>query len=143
MSPLAPYLISREALTPEEAAVVKKSEEEPSLLTLIEAWLERTPGVKTTWWDTLADNVRGRHAEDRAAAEAIEDEAVRTNELACCDINEKTFANFFSAEAHAECMRKGSRRLSHEALKGALLIFLFRDLPRFQLPYAVLLTLQV
>mmetsp|Transcript_56736 Transcript_56736/g.78689 ORF Transcript_56736/g.78689 Transcript_56736/m.78689 type:complete len:409 (+) Transcript_56736:187-1413(+) len=132
----------KDALTPEQKARVVKSEEDPSLLQLIEAWLERTPGVKTAWWDKLADNVRRRHEEERAACEAIQDAEVRANELASCDINEKTFANFFSPEAHAEALRKGTRRLSHEALKGALLIFLFRDQPRFQLPYAVLLTLQ-
>lgn len=133
----------REALTPEQAAAVKKTEEEPSLLQLIEAWLERTPGLKGTWWATLEKNVQERHAAERAAAEAIKDDEVRANELASCEINEKTFASFFSPEAHAEAVRKGSRRLSHNALKGALLIFLFRDQPRFQLPYAVLLTLQV
>lgn len=32
----------------------------------------------------------------------------------------------------------GERRLSHDALKGALMIYFYRDMPRFSQPYQIL-----
>jgi tryptophan 2,3-dioxygenase len=32
----------------------------------------------------------------------------------------------------------GERRLSHSALKGALMIYFYRDMPRFSQPYQIL-----
>lgn len=32
----------------------------------------------------------------------------------------------------------GERRLSHNALKGALMIYFYRDMPRFSQPYQIL-----
>jgi len=133
----------KDALTPDERARVVTSEKEPSLLALIDEWLARAPGVANTrWWDKLAGNVRLRYEEDRQAAAAIGDADIRENELASCESAKKTFDDFISAEVHEEQRAKGRRRLSHDALKGAFIISLFRDQPRFQIPYKVLGTLQ-
>lgn len=43
---------------PEQMERARASETEPSLLDLVEHWLERTPGVNTDWWSELERNVK-------------------------------------------------------------------------------------
>mmetsp|Transcript_39903 Transcript_39903/g.127599 ORF Transcript_39903/g.127599 Transcript_39903/m.127599 type:complete len:232 (-) Transcript_39903:211-906(-) len=41
-------------------------------------------------------------------------------------------------EEHAEQVAKGRRKLSHKAFQGAIMIMLYRDEPRFHVPFRVL-----
>eukprot|EP00041_Stephanoeca_diplocostata_P029928 m.893278 g.893278 ORF g.893278 m.893278 type:complete len:389 (+) comp23659_c1_seq1:208-1374(+) len=132
----------KESLAPEQMERARASETEPSLLDLVEHWLERTPGVNTAWWSELEQNVIAHQAQVREAAAAIEDKVLRESELENCTVAEATFKEFFDPEVHGQKVARGQRRMSHEGLKGALLIFWFRDLPRFQIPFNMLTALQ-
>lgn len=131
-----------EELTAEEAAVVLKAESEDSLHDLIETWLERTPGLESGWWEGFQANVEGDNAAARAEAEAIADPRDREDALKTCTSNEETFKTIFDSESHAELMEEGSRSLSFEASKAALMISLLREKPRFHLPDKMLQLLQ-
>merc|ERR1712086_988131 len=52
------------------------------------------------------------------------------------------YHSFFNEEAHNNLLRKSTRSLSHRASKGALMIFLLRDQPKFHIPFNLLSHLQ-
>uniref|UniRef100_A0A7E4UMH5 Tryptophan 2,3-dioxygenase n=1 Tax=Panagrellus redivivus TaxID=6233 RepID=A0A7E4UMH5_PANRE len=49
-----------------------------------------------------------------------------------------TFGTIISEVEHNKCIKKQERRLSHAALKGALMIYFYREMPRFSQPYQIL-----
>src|SRR5207302_1426320 len=55
--------------------------------------------------------------------------------------NEENFAAILSEEKHQDLVAKGRRRMSHKALKAALLIVLYRDEPILHLPFQLLTAL--
>eukprot|EP00128_Syssomonas_multiformis_P010534 Colp12_sorted_trinity150504_noHs@31008 len=125
-----------------EAEILKDVEEKPSVLHVVEKWLERTPGLETDGFDFFS---RYRAAvnkmlEDRRAEIAAGQytEEVRQTLLAECEKNEQSFDSLFDSEKHDKLVSKGDRRLSHRALQGALLIFLYRDEPLLHLPFIIL-----
>ena len=134
---------------------IKSSIEEPTLLKLIVAWLERTPGLVT--FDTrengskVEDNFFLKEYEKNVhkyladtyltPAEEEPDESDRKSLL---DEYKKTldlFGTIFDKEKHDKLVERGERKLSHKALWGALMIWLNRDEPRFHLPYQLLILL--
>eukprot|EP00054_Salpingoeca_dolichothecata_P026227 m.186590 g.186590 ORF g.186590 m.186590 type:complete len:380 (-) comp25594_c0_seq1:208-1347(-) len=134
----------KNALTPEEAEHVAKSEKEPSIRNLVEQWLERTPGLEESgfnFWQKLEDNVKADSEAARAKAEQLTG-AAKEDAIKACSRAEETFASIFAPEKHAEAVERGERRLSHQATKGAMMIFLYRDEPLFHLPFTVLQLLQ-
>lgn len=48
------------------------------------------------------------------------------------------FNDFFDEEKHNSLKKKGDRRLSFQAMQGALFIFFYRDEPRFNQPYQMI-----
>ncbi|CAF1005432.1 unnamed protein product [Adineta steineri] len=115
--------------------------EEPTLLMLIERWLERTPGLEDTsfcFWDRYK----------RAVAQYIEylqsnaqDEPNPTaREAALEDVKKTadTFRSLIDEKFHQQLVARSERRMSHRAFQGALMIMLYREQPRFQGPYQVL-----
>ncbi|CAF1178036.1 unnamed protein product [Adineta steineri] len=115
--------------------------EEPTLLMLIERWLERTPGLDDTsfcFWDRYK----------RAVAQYIEylqsnaqDEPNPTaREAALEDVKKTadTFRSLIDEKFHQQLVARSERRMSHRAFQGALMIMLYREQPRFQGPYQVL-----
>ncbi|RMZ93288.1 tryptophan 2-3-dioxygenase, partial [Brachionus plicatilis] len=130
---------------------IRKSVEEPSLLKLINAWLERTPGLVTceqTENGSKEYNYLLKEYE-KSVNEYLEDTYVKaaqeeTNEddrKSLMDEYKKTldaFATIFDKEKHDKLVERGERKLSHQALWGALMIWLNRDEPRFHLPYQML-----
>lgn len=129
----------------QDLETVLAAEREPSLLRLVESWLERTPGLdleQFAFWDTLRSNVMGELAERRAAAEQLADEAERARVLAQIESQTATYNSVFNKDEHDDYVRKGSRRLSHKATQGALMIWFYRDEPLFHLPFKMLQLLQ-
>jgi tryptophan 2,3-dioxygenase len=129
-------------LTPEEVKVVEAAENEPTLHSLINDWLERTPGLDTNWFDRLRAGVEADGLQTRRAAERIVDEEHRRQAVGDCASNEALFASLFDEAHHNSMMEKKSRSLSHQASKGALMIYLLRDQPRFHLPFNMMSLLQ-
>jgi tryptophan 2,3-dioxygenase len=50
----------------------------------------------------------------------------------------KSFETITDEANYNAFVAKGERRLSHNALKGALMIYFYRDMPRFSQPYQIL-----
>jgi len=131
---------------------LNKSEQEPTLLKLINAWLERTPGLVSFDVNEKGTRVEynyllkeyeksvHRYLKDTYVTPAEEeiDEAERKGLLDEYKKNLEAFATIFDEEKHNKLMERGERKLGHKALWGALFIWLNRDEPRFHLPYQLL-----
>lgn len=139
--------------TDEEAKeALQKSTEQPSLLKLINAWLERTPGLvsfdvnesgnKVEYNNLLKEYEQSVHKYLRDtyvnSAEEEDDENEKNALLDEYKKNLEAFATIFDQEKHNKLVERGERKLSHKALWGALFIWLNRDEPRFHLPYQLL-----
>lgn len=139
---------------------IKQSESEPSLFQLIERWLERTPGLKEDEFNFLAKYeyavntmlederriIRGgqeKIAQLRESKNMSEDEAdeAEIRLKAMMDDVEKKKLLYVPILDREEFMRRNLCRFSHKAMHGALMISLYRDEPRFNQPYQLLVTL--
>ena len=139
---------------------IKKSESEPSLFKLIERWLERTPGLEEDGFNFLAkygDAVNGmlQNEYDIIEAGRKEIEAQRAEGKMPAEEADRALAHLRSMRDdvdkkkllylpildHNEFVRRNLFRFSHKAMHGALMISLYRDEPRFNQPYQLLVTL--
>ncbi|VDM61177.1 unnamed protein product [Angiostrongylus costaricensis] len=135
-------------LNKDELMALENSENEPSLLMLIQNWLERTPGLKQATVD--GEEEEGFWPKyERAVARYLSDlydEAtkeglppnVRDQLVAEYYKTKDSFATILDSKQHAQQILNGSRLLSHDAMKGALMIYFYRDMPRFSQPYQIL-----
>ena len=116
-------------LSEEHINTIKSAEEEPSILMLINQWLERMPFLndKNIWANTDA----GSNHEFWNAYEKI-----YTESLSDAEKNNSTIFKqlFYGAENTFE------RNLSPEACRSALFIMLYRGLPLLELPFQLLLS---
>lgn len=116
----------------------------PSLLRLVEAWLERTPFTKTQGFDFWAEY-------KKAIAKILaDDEKTIQQNLANLGDNEKkaqlenlritreTFESLFDEESHQKLIEGGQRKISQKAILNALFILLYRDEPMLALPYKMI-----
>lgn len=122
------YYLSQ--LRPEEIDRVKAAETAPSLLQLLNAWLERMPFPDETFGAAFWADYRQRYQSSLADAEMAN--------LGAFD------ATFFgsSATASSPHLSIPGRALSPPACRSALFIMLYRGYPLLQLPYQVLHQLQ-
>ncbi len=133
-------------LRADHAAVIEASEEEPSLIELVDRWLARTPFLHFgdfDFWRAYRRSVDEMLARDRQAIEehvSLSEEA-RTAQLATFEQTAAHFGALFDPEHHSQMVAAGHRGLSHEAFLAALLINLYRDEPILQLPFRLLTTL--
>jgi tryptophan 2,3-dioxygenase len=133
-------------LSPEHAAAIEASEQEPSLHDHLERWLRRTPFLSFggfDFWRAYREAVAEMLARDRAVVEAHPqlDAEGRSAAVAEFEATVASFEAVFDAKQWAELVRAGKRRLSHRAFLAALLINLYRHEPIFQLPFRFLTTL--
>jgi len=139
---------------------IKKSESEPSLFKLIERWLERTPGLEDDGFNFLAKyelavnamlqterDIIGKGRREieamREAGSMEKDEAEKADAhlKAMGDDVEKKKLLYLPILDQEEFARRNMCRFSHKAMHGALMISLYRDEPRFNQPYQLLVTL--
>ncbi|RZF46253.1 hypothetical protein LSTR_LSTR007713, partial [Laodelphax striatellus] len=123
------------------ACKVEQSEMEASLLQLVEAWLERTPGLETNGFDFCSkyrQAVITMLKHQKEAAMEAESESQVEHLLADVEKKHLVYETVLCAEAHQRLVQRGERRLSHKALQGAILINLYRNEPRFSQPYQLL-----
>jgi len=122
-----------------------KSEEDPSLFDLIERWLMRTPGSNVNDDFCFSKNYQAAIndiLED--SLKDIENESnpkVREVLLTSYKKKKEQYSSIFDQEKHDSLVARGERRLSFEALHGALMISLYREEPIFHLPHQVLQSL--
>merc|ERR1719354_1142076 len=117
-----------------------KSEEDPSLFDLIERWLMRTPGSNVNDDFCFSKNYQAAInviLED--SLKDIENESnpkVREVLLTSYKKKKEQYSSIFDQEKHDSLVARGERRLSFEALHGALMISLYREEPIFHPPAA-------
>lgn len=129
---------------PKVIEMIKKSESEPSLCDLLQRWLERTPGLEEhdfNFWGKYKKAVTSLLEQTRLDAESEPDKAIR--DIAVDDWKRKVelFDTIFDLNKHNALVSRGDRRFTHQALQGALMISLYRDEPRFNQPFNILMML--
>ncbi|CAJ0942507.1 unnamed protein product, partial [Mesorhabditis belari] len=129
-----------------ELDALEKSETEPSLLRLMESWLERTPGLKGPngkeeegFWSQYEQAVN-RYLDDlkKDAENPEHPDPVRDQLIAEYHKTSDSFRSILDVEKHNQQRKYMDRVLSHEAMKGALMIYFYREMPRFSQPYQIL-----
>ncbi|XP_043369783.1 LOW QUALITY PROTEIN: tryptophan 2,3-dioxygenase [Dermochelys coriacea] len=127
-----------------ENELLLKSEQEPTLLQLVEAWLERTPGLEPegfNFWGKFEVNVLKGLEEELAMVQAKQELEEKEDLLAELQKQKEILISLFDEKRHEHLLSKGERRLSYKALKGALMIYFYREEPRFQVPFQLLTSL--
>uniref|UniRef100_A0A673JWK5 Tryptophan 2,3-dioxygenase n=1 Tax=Sinocyclocheilus rhinocerous TaxID=307959 RepID=A0A673JWK5_9TELE len=128
----------------QESETLLSSEQEPTLLQLVEKWLERTPGLENdgfNFWGKLQANIEEGLKMEKHKLEKMEDSEVKEDLLAELNKQTEVFTALFDPKRHEHLLSKGERRLSYKALQGALMINFYREEPRFQVPFQLLTAL--
>lgn len=128
----------------EAIQAIEKSEAEPSLATLIEQWLERTPGLEVNgfdFWGKYRRAVDALLSQQKKAAEEESNETVKNFRVMDWEKKKSVFESIFDPTVHAALVTRGERRFSHKALQGAIMITFYRDEPRFNQPHQLLMLL--
>uniref|UniRef100_A0A8C9NCB7 Tryptophan 2,3-dioxygenase n=1 Tax=Serinus canaria TaxID=9135 RepID=A0A8C9NCB7_SERCA len=121
-----------------------QSEQEPTLLQLVEAWLERTPGLDSEefdFWGQFEENVLKGLEEEFALIQAKAESEEKDDLMSEFQKQRDVLLSLFDEKRHEHLLSKGERRLSYKALKGALMIYFYREEPRFQVPFQLLTSL--
>lgn len=129
---------------PKVIHIIKQSEDELSLCALLQIWLEQTPGLENiefNFWEKYKAVVNEMLEQIRLEAEQEKDETSKRNALDEYKRKADLFDSIFDVNKHNALMARGDRRFTHKALQGALMISLYRDEPRFNLPFQILLLL--
>ncbi len=116
----------------------------PSLLKLLEAWLERTPFTISgnfNFWSEYQKSVAAILADDEATIQsniAKLSDREKVMQLENLKVTRETFESLFSDEAHNKVVEAGGRKLSRKAILNALFVLLYRDEPMLTVPYQML-----
>jgi len=127
--------------TPDEIEQLKVSEVEPSLCDLVQRWLERTPGLEESgfnFWAKYEAVIRTLLDHEQRSAEQEEEGPIRDALLHNMLKRKEQFDSIFDDKMHDALVRRGERRFTHKALRGAILITFYRDEPRFNQPHQFL-----
>jgi tryptophan 2,3-dioxygenase len=119
-------------------------EAEPSLLNLLEAWLERTPftisGEFNFWkeYQNAINRILSDDAETLKTNIANLSDKEQRAQLANLEATRETFESLFSEAEHQKLIHAGGRKMSRKAILNALFILLYREEPMLALPYQML-----
>lgn len=122
-------------LRPEDKDVIANYEEEETLLSLVNKWLERMPFFsEEKHWDQFTSDLEKGEAPHVfwAAYQQAYENSLGVGETQ----NHKLFKDLFFANETLE-----GRNLSPKASRHALFIMLYRDYPMLQMPFQILNTL--
>lgn len=127
----------------EDKMTVEASEKSASLFSLIESWLARTPFIEFgdfDFWDAYCGAVSRMLASDKALIEGHPtlSGSEKEGQLENLRSTEIHFEALFDDKQYQNLIETGEKRLSHRALKAALLIHLYRDEPILHLPFRLL-----
>ncbi|KAG7458778.1 hypothetical protein MATL_G00224170 [Megalops atlanticus] len=128
----------------QESEVLLRSEQEPTLLQLVEKWLERTPGLEKdgfNFWGKFQANVEASFKLEIEKLEQKPESEEKQEMMEDLNKQKELFASLFDEKRHDHLLSKGDRRLSYKALQGALMIYFYREEPRFQVPFQLLTSL--
>jgi len=129
-----------------DSASVAAAERAVSLFDVIEAWLVRTPFVRSSefdFWREYRANVARMLDEDQATIEgrAQLSDMARRAQLEELARTRETFDSVFEPTKYEALRAAGQRRLSYPAFLAALMIMLYRDEPILQNPFRLLTAL--
>lgn len=150
MAPEQRLLYNKEAyytpLSETHQGAVKEAEQGPSIFTLVERWLERTPFLDFEgfrFWDHYRSAVEEMLNVDRQAIlrNDLTGDEEKKRQLAEVAANEENFNAILDQAKHEEFVRSRKRRLSYKATQAALLIELYRDEPILHIPFRLLTVL--
>ncbi|XP_071951580.1 tryptophan 2,3-dioxygenase-like [Antedon mediterranea] len=119
---------------------LEESEKKPSLLQLVQEWLERTPGLEQDGFDF---SKQMKNSIDRMLTD-IKNKSLATTGYEAEELMEQynkdkeIFESVLDESQHAALVKRGERRLSHKALQGAMMISLYRHEIRFSQPFQFL-----
>lgn len=125
---------------------VKKALQNKNLFTAIEAWLERTPVLKTKdfdFWTTYKAAVDKMLNDDISVIKSIDRLTTEEKEknIKMLEASRLNFAALFEENSYKELQKAHNVRLSFKALQAALMISVYRDEPLFQIPYSIIQSL--
>ncbi|WKZ57679.1 MAG: tryptophan 2,3-dioxygenase family protein [Bdellovibrionota bacterium] len=127
----------------EEVAQVKRTESEPTLFSVVERWLERTPFLQghgfeflTAYRQAFQRMVQNDRRTIQESTIISEDE--RNLRLQMIAQTEQLFSKVLNEKSYGEKREKGEVRLSYNAFLAALFINLYRDQPILHLPFRLL-----
>ncbi|TAE27851.1 MAG: tryptophan 2,3-dioxygenase [Candidatus Kapaibacterium sp.] len=134
-------------LSAEDKERIRAAEQEPTLFSVIEAWLERMPFIQKpsySFWQEYKNAVAAMFEHDRNMIRLSSEaglsvaERMQTEMLAQTDMNEQSFRAFFSEEEYNKLREQGQKRLSFKATQAALFTLLYREYPLLHLPFRLL-----
>lgn len=133
----------KNVLSKKDKEEVKNSETRPSLFTLIEKWLERTPFLLFEgfdFWKKYSDSVYSMLNKEE---NSIKNNPNHSSEDIVYHLNEhkkasSSFEALIDPVKHNNLIKDKKKRLSHKATQAALLIFLYRDEPILHSPFNLL-----
>ncbi|XP_061895663.1 tryptophan 2,3-dioxygenase A-like [Entelurus aequoreus] len=134
----------RDIFKGEDGETLLATEKEATLLKLVEEWLERTPGLEMdgfNFWGRLETNIFDRLNKEEEKIKKMSDCEDKEEMMVELLGRKELFSSLFDVKRHEHLLSKGERRLSHKALQGALMIYFYREEPRFQVPFQLLTSL--
>ncbi|XP_064536425.1 tryptophan 2,3-dioxygenase [Drosophila montana] len=120
---------------------IRSSEDGPSLLVLVQRWLERTPGLEENgfnFWSKFQQSVDQFLAAQVQSALLEPVERAKNYRLMDIEKRREVYRSIFDPAVHEALVKRGDRRFSHRALQGAIMITFYRDEPRFSQPHQLL-----
>ncbi|XP_008580788.1 PREDICTED: tryptophan 2,3-dioxygenase [Galeopterus variegatus] len=108
------------------------------------AWLERTPGLELhgfNFWGKFEKNIIKGLEEEFTRIQANEESEEKEEQMAEFQKQKEVLLSLFDEKRHEHLLSKGERRMSYRALQGALMIYFYREEPRFQIPFQLLTSL--
>lgn len=123
------------------ADAISGSENDPSLLDLIDRWLGRTPGLEVegfNFWHKFQESVAIFLDQEEEKAKLEKTENARSYRLMDIEKRREVYRSIFDPNVHNAMVSRGDRRFSHRAMQGAIMINFYRDEPRFSQPHQML-----
>ena len=105
---------------------------EPSILSMVEKWLERIPFLEDgdfKFWDSYQNSVSAMLDRDQKIIEGnstLDDEQKKL-QLLNLESTKKTFQLIMDSKAHDHQKQEGKKKLSHKGIQAALFILLYRN----------------
>lgn len=131
-------------LNEKDRARLTSLENTPSLLRLLEKWLERTPFTNKenfNFWNEYQKSIDKILSDDQATIEAnaaqLSDKE-KQMQLDNLRVTRESFASLFNEETHNKLVAEGQRKLSQKAILNALFIMLYRDEPMLSMPFQMM-----
>jgi len=129
--------------SPKDVTALEKSEEKPSLLKAVDKWLERTPGLEHGDYSFEKEYEKAVHNMLQITKKEIEQDSISDDKekallLEAWEKNQASFNTVLVPKEHEDLLSEGARRFSRRAFFGAMMISMYRDEPKYSLPFQFL-----